>query len=115
MLGGFGIGAVCNLLPLSRPKRAIGGWLFLFMAGNAIMGGGLTFENLRGQSPLDFIEFHSGQYVGPVSDIRWSGMVVGDKELICPQALLYFFYGMLDALWQGVSAPPSELSAVNRN
>ncbi|ORY24451.1 hypothetical protein BCR39DRAFT_581746 [Naematelia encephala] len=83
MFGGFAIGAVCDMPRLTRPKRALAAWIFVFVFGNAVMGGGLAFENLREKNPEDWIKFHTGAYAGP--------------------AILYFFYGMLDALWQGLS------------
>ncbi|RSH93071.1 hypothetical protein EHS25_007424 [Saitozyma podzolica] len=83
MIGGFLIGAVCDFPWLSRPKRALLAWAFVFVFGNAVMGGGLAFENLREAHPADWIVFQSSEYAGP--------------------AVLYFFYGMLDALWQGLS------------
>jgi hypothetical protein len=86
MIGGFLIGAICDFPWLSRPKRALLAWAFVFIFGNAVMGGGLAFENLREAHPADWIVFQSSEYAGP--------------------AVLYFFYGMLDALWQGVSDLP---------
>jgi len=83
MFGGFAIGWVLDMPWFNRPRRALVGWAFVFIFGNAVMGGGLAFENLRERNPQDFINFHSGQYAGP--------------------AILYFCYGMLDALWQGLS------------
>lgn len=88
MIGGFLIGAVCDFPWLSRPKRALLAWTFVFIFGNAVMGGGLAFENLREAHPADWIVFQSSEYAGP--------------------AVLYFFYGMLDALWQGVSGGGSD-------
>jgi len=83
MFGGFIMGWLCDVPWLSRPKRALVAWSVLFVYSNAIMGGGLAFENLREKNPPAFIAMHSGQYAGG--------------------AMLYFFYGMLDSLWQGVS------------
>ena len=83
MFGAFMMGGVCDMPWFSRPKRAIIAWTFLFVFGNAVMGGGLAFENLRETNPTDFIKFHSKQYAGG--------------------AILYFFYGMFDSLWQSVS------------
>jgi hypothetical protein len=88
MIGGFLIGAVCDFPWLSRPKRALLAWAFVFVFGNAVMGGGLAFENLREAHQADWIVFQSSEYAGP--------------------AVLYFFYGMLDALWQGVSGGGSD-------
>ncbi|KAK8864115.1 hypothetical protein IAR55_001361 [Kwoniella newhampshirensis] len=83
MFGGFFIGAVLDMPKVSRPKRALIGWALVFVFGNATMGGGLAFENVREKNPVDWINFHSGYYAGP--------------------AILYFCYGMLDALWQSLS------------
>jgi hypothetical protein len=83
MFGGFIMGWLCDVPWLSRPKRALVAWAVLFVYSNAAMGGGLAFENLREANPPAFIAMHSGQYAGG--------------------AMLYFFYGMLDSLWQGVS------------
>jgi len=77
------MGWLCDVPWLSRPKRALVAWAVLFVYSNAVMGGGLAFENLREANPPAFIAFHSGKYAGG--------------------AMLYFFYGMLDSLWQGVS------------
>jgi hypothetical protein len=83
MFGGFIMGWLCDVPWLSRPKRALVAWAVLFVYSNAVMGGGLAFENLREANPPAFIAMHSGKYAGG--------------------AMLYFFYGMLDSLWQGVS------------
>ena len=77
------MGWLCDVPWLSRPKRALVAWAVLFVYSNAVMGGGLAFENLREANPPAFIAMHSGQYAGG--------------------AMLYFFYGMMDSLWQGVS------------
>ena len=83
MFGGFIMGWLCDVPWLSRPKRALVAWAVLFLYSNAVMGGGLAFENLREANPPAFIAMHSGKYAGG--------------------AMLYFFYGMMDSLWQGVS------------
>lgn len=83
MFGGFFIGAVLDMPRVSRPKRALIGWTILFVFGNSVMGGGLAFENVRERNPVQWIKLHSSDYAGP--------------------AILYFCYGMLDALWQSVS------------
>lgn len=83
MFGGFIMGWLCDVPWLSRPRRALVAWAVLFVYSYAVMGGGLAFENLREKNPPAFIAMHSGKYAGG--------------------AMLYFFYGMLDSLWQGVS------------
>ena len=83
------MGWLCDVPWLSRPKRALTAWAVLFIYSNAVMGGGLAFENLREANPPAFIAMHSGQYAGG--------------------AMLYFFYGMLDSLWQGVSSAVSSI------
>ncbi len=45
MFGGVIIGFILDMPYLSRPKRAMAGWIFTFVTGMAIMGGGLAFEN----------------------------------------------------------------------
>jgi len=83
MFGGFIIGALLDMPRISRPRRALIGWAFVFIFGNATMGGGLAFENVREKNPVQWIQLHSSYYAGP--------------------AILYFCYGMLDALWQSLS------------
>jgi hypothetical protein len=90
MVGAFFMGFICDMPWFSRPKRAITAWAFLFSFSMVVMGGGLVFENLREQNPRQWIKFKTGLYA--------------------KGATLYFFYGMLDSLWQSVS-----LSAVAMN
>ena len=45
MFGGVIIGFICDMPRVQRPRRALVGWIFLFITGNVIMGGGLAFEN----------------------------------------------------------------------
>lgn len=84
MFGGFIMGWTCDLPWFSRPKRALIAWSILFIYGNGVMGGGWVFERLRENNPRAFVHFHSSLYPGG--------------------AMLYFFYGMLDSLWQSVSS-----------
>lgn len=91
MFGGFFIGAVLDMPRVSRPKRALIGWAIVFVFGNAVMGGGLAFENVREHNPVQWIKMRSSYYAGP--------------------AILYFCYGMLDALWQSVRHPACSCSA----
>ncbi|ORY31999.1 major facilitator superfamily domain-containing protein [Naematelia encephala] len=83
MFGGVIIGFLCDMPWLTRPKRALVGWIFVFVTGNVIMGGGLAFENwFEKQGQTHYIDFSdSSLYVGP--------------------CFLYIFYGMYDAFWQG--------------
>lgn len=83
MVGAFPMGLICDMPWFSRPKRAIIAWTFLFVFAMAVMGGGLAFENLREKNPVQWIQFKTGTYA--------------------TGAVLYFFYGMLDSLWQSVS------------
>jgi hypothetical protein len=56
MFGGVIIGFLCDLPWLTRPKRALVGWVFVFVTGNVIMGGGLAFENwFEAQGKTHFI------------------------------------------------------------
>ena len=45
MVGGVIIGLICDMPRVTRPWRAIAGWVFVFVTGNVIMGGGLAFQN----------------------------------------------------------------------
>ncbi|KAK4687426.1 hypothetical protein P7C73_g2694, partial [Tremellales sp. Uapishka_1] len=45
MFGGVIIGFLLDMPYLNRPRRALVGWIFVFVTGNAIMGGGLAFQN----------------------------------------------------------------------
>ncbi|GFZ43475.1 hypothetical protein JCM24511_01195 [Saitozyma sp. JCM 24511] len=83
MFGGVIIGFLCDLPWLTRPKRALVGWVFVFVTGNVIMGGGLAFENwFEAQGKTHFIDF-------------------SDSKLFVGPCFLYIFYGMYDAFWQG--------------
>ncbi len=44
MFGGVIIGVILDIPWLTRPRRALIGWIFVFVTGMAIMGGGLAFE-----------------------------------------------------------------------
>ncbi|KXN80617.1 UNC93-like protein 2 [Leucoagaricus sp. SymC.cos] len=82
MFGGLLIGFLLDLKWLTRPQRALLGYVFVFATGFAIWGGGLAFQrwaNRIGKKQwLDFTD--SRTYIGPF----W----------------LYFFYGAFDAFWQ---------------
>ncbi|PFH50027.1 hypothetical protein AMATHDRAFT_4358 [Amanita thiersii Skay4041] len=82
MFGGLTIGFLLDLKWLTRPQRAKLGYIFVFVTGFSIWGGGLAFQRWANQIGkkqwLDFSE--SRTYIGPF----W----------------LYFFYGAFDAFWQ---------------
>jgi hypothetical protein len=84
MFGGLAIGFILDMpwSKLSRPRRALIGWVFVFVTGNVIMGGGLAYQKwFDRQGQKNYIDFSDAQlYVGP--------------------CFLYIFYGMLDAFWQ---------------
>lgn len=82
MLGAFIMGYICDMPWFSRPKRALIAWAFLFVFGNIVMGGGLAFELVREGHAKNWIQFKTSEYAGG--------------------AILYFFYGMFDSLWQSV-------------
>jgi hypothetical protein len=84
MFGGVIIGFLCDLPWLTRPKRAIVGWAFVFVTGNVIMGGGLAFENwFEAQGKTHFIVrtclLHSfGQHLQKLGQrLRLSSVVAG--------------------------------------
>lgn len=83
MFGGAAIGLILDMPWFNRPKRALCGWVFVFVTGNAIMGGGLAYELwFEKQGRIQFIDLTDSKlYVGP--------------------CFLYIFYGMFDAFWQG--------------
>ncbi|KAF8072264.1 major facilitator superfamily domain-containing protein [Lyophyllum atratum] len=82
MFGGIAIGFLLDLKYLTRPQRAILGYVFVLVTGFSIWGGGLAFqrwENATGKK--QWLDFSDGKtYVGPF----W----------------LYFWYGAFDAFWQ---------------
>ncbi|KAG6832737.1 hypothetical protein H0H87_000586 [Tephrocybe sp. NHM501043] len=83
MFGGIFIGLLLDLKWLTRPQRALAGFIFIFIAGFSIWGGGLAFQRWEdAQGKTQWLDFSQAKlYVGPF----W----------------LYFFYGMFDAFWQG--------------
>ncbi|ESK91166.1 mfs [Moniliophthora roreri MCA 2997] len=82
MFGGLVIGLLLDIKFLSRPGRAKLGWIFVFITGMVIWGGGLAFQRWNSRQGrkqwLDFSETRT--FIGPF----W----------------LYFFYGAFDAFWQ---------------
>ncbi|KAF5359181.1 hypothetical protein D9756_003601 [Leucocoprinus leucothites] len=82
MFGGLLIGFLLDLKWLTRPQRALLGYVFVFVTGFAIWGGGLAFQRWADKTGkkqwLDFSDTKT--FIGPF----W----------------LYFFYGAFDAFWQ---------------
>ncbi|EKM79019.1 hypothetical protein AGABI1DRAFT_121334 [Agaricus bisporus var. burnettii JB137-S8] len=82
MFGGLLIGFLLDLKYLTRPQRALLGWVFVLVTGFAIWGGGLAFQRwANGIGRKQWLDFSDSRtYIGPF----W----------------LYFFYGAFDAFWQ---------------
>jgi hypothetical protein len=83
IFGGLAIPLICDLPPLPIRTRAILAWSCLFVFGNMTMMAGASFEKTRQGHDTAWRVFGGEGY--------WGG------------AGLYFSYGVLDALWQGVS------------
>ncbi|GIK05045.1 hypothetical protein Aspvir_009144 [Aspergillus viridinutans] len=86
MLGGLVIGLILDMPRVNRQNRARVGWLFLFVTGMAIWGGGYAFQKWydrrRAHGHKQDIDYTQGQLsTGPI--------------------FLYIFYGAYDAFWQG--------------
>lgn len=88
MLGGLLIGLLLDMPWLDRSHRARLGWVFLFVTGMAIWGGGLAFENWH----------EDRMQQGHKQDIDYT-----EGSLSTGPIFLYIFYGAYDALWQGFS------------
>jgi hypothetical protein len=82
-MGGLAIPLLCDLPLYPTRIRALIAWTTLCIFGNLTMLYGYRFELVREQEPQGWIKFREEGYG--------------------PAAALYFAYGMLDALWQGVS------------
>jgi len=84
IIGALAFGFFLDNPRLSRKKRAVWGLVALFFVINAIWGGGVKalMRTKRPKDPTDTI-----------------AMDVFDRDFTW-YCLLYFFYGMLDALWQ---------------
>ncbi|KAJ5280700.1 hypothetical protein N7478_006072 [Penicillium angulare] len=85
MLGGLIMGLILDMPGLNRQMRARVAWLFLFVTGMAIWGGGYAFQKWSDhrmrqglKQDIDYTESHTS--VGPM--------------------FLYIFYGAYDAFWQ---------------
>ena len=90
MIGAAIIGNMLDLKWFRRSLRAKIGWVFLFVVGFAIWGGGYAFQkqftrsdvtaNADGTFKLTPMDFKDRAYIGPM--------------------FLYIFYGMFDAMFQ---------------
>lgn len=86
MVGGLVMGVLLDLPRFTRPQRARIGWLFLFITGMCIWGGGYAFQKW---SSHRINEQHLKQDI----DFTWTSSSVGPM-------FLYIFYGAYDAFWQ---------------
>ena len=85
MLGGLIMGLLLDMPGFTRPVRARIGWVFLFVTGMAIWGGGYAFQKWSDRRMATghkhYIDYTEGSTsVGPI--------------------FLYIFYGAYDAFWQ---------------
>lgn len=85
MLGGLIIGLILDLPGLNRRKRARIAWLFLFVTGLAIWGGGYAFQKWSSRRTAQ----------GLKQDIDYT-----DGRTSVGPIFLYIFYGAYDAFWQ---------------
>jgi hypothetical protein len=85
MLGGLVMGLILDMPKLNRPQRAKVAWIFLFVTGLAIWGGGYSFQVWSTN------RINSG--LKQDIDFSWSSISVGP-------IFLYIFYGAYDAFWQ---------------
>ncbi|KAJ5668690.1 MFS transporter [Penicillium macrosclerotiorum] len=85
MLGGLVIGLILDLPGFTRPMRARIAWVFLFVTGMAIWGGGYAFQKW----------FDRRIAQGLKQDIDYT-----DGSLSVGPIFLYIFYGAYDAFWQ---------------
>ncbi|KAF8896027.1 major facilitator superfamily domain-containing protein [Infundibulicybe gibba] len=83
MFGGLLIGFLLDLKYLSRPQRAILGYVVVFVTGFAIWGGGLAFQRW---------ENSTGKH-------QWLDLS-NQKHTLGRSGCTYFFYGSFDAFWQ---------------
>jgi hypothetical protein len=86
MLGGLIIGLILDMPQVNRQNRARVGWLFLFVTGMAIWGGGYAFQKW----------YDRRRAQGHKQDIDYT-----DGALSTGPIFLYIFYGAYDAFWQG--------------
>ncbi|BDD63660.1 hypothetical protein MPDQ_003250 [Monascus purpureus] len=85
MLGGLIMGVLLDLPMLTRRWRAIVGWVFLFVTGFAIWGGGYAFQRWSTRR----------QEHGLKQDVDYTNGSVSTGPIF-----LYIFYGAYDAFWQ---------------
>ncbi|KAJ5160930.1 UNC93-like protein [Penicillium canariense] len=85
MLGGLIIGLILDMPGFTRPMRARIGWVFLFVTGMAIWGGGYAFQKWSDRRVA----------AGFKQDIDYT-----DSSISVGPTLLYIFYGAYDAFWQ---------------
>jgi MFS family permease len=86
MVGGLVMGVLLDLPGLTRPQRALVAWIFLFVTGMCIWGGGYAFQKW---STHRLNEQHRKQDI----DFTWNAISIGPM-------FLYIFYGTYDAFWQ---------------
>lgn len=85
MLGGLIIGLILDFPGLNRQIRARVAWVFLFVTGMAIWGGGYAFQKWSSHRLA----------MGIKQDIDYK-----DGSVSVGPMLLYIFYGAYDAFWQ---------------
>ncbi|KAA8650972.1 hypothetical protein EYZ11_011070 [Aspergillus tanneri] len=85
MFGGLIMGFMLDMPQLTRPTRARLGWLFLFVTGMAIWGGGYAFQKWSTRR----------QELGLKQDIDYT-----ESSISVGPIFLYIFYGSYDAFWQ---------------
>lgn len=85
MFGALVMGFILDNIPVDRRKRSIIGWVFLFVTGMAIWGGGLKYEL--------WIEDRHNRGLGQDIDFKDGSDFLGGM-------FLYMFYGAYDSIWQ---------------
>lgn len=101
MVGGVIIGFLLDMPWLTRPKRALLGWVFVFVTGNVIMGGGLAFENWYFRLVEEEVQLTHARLLRFERQGRTHFIDFNDSSLYVGPCFLYIFYGMYDAFWQG--------------
>lgn len=85
MFGGLIMGFLLDVPGLNRQWRARLNWLFLFVTGMAIWGGGYAFQLWYDRRVAE----------GKKQDVDFT-----DSSISVGPMFLYIFYGMYDAFWQ---------------
>ncbi|KJK65839.1 Major Facilitator Superfamily protein [Aspergillus parasiticus SU-1] len=85
MFGGLIMGFLLDVPGLNRQWRARVNWLFLFVTGMAIWGGGYAFQLWYDRRVAE----------GKKQDVDFT-----DSSISVGPMFLYIFYGMYDAFWQ---------------